>query len=123
MCSTYSANKLDRQSTGHSGGISNLMLKPGNYSDEELVASIDNGLYLTGMSGQGVNLTTGDYSRGAQGLWIRKGKLAEPVSEFTIASTFPEMLKGISMIGSEVDERSTILTPAFRIDSMIISGS
>ena len=123
MCSTYSANKLDRQSTGHAGGISNLMLKPGNYSDEELVASIDNGLYLTGMSGQGVNLTTGDYSRGAQGLWIRKGKLAEPVSEFTIASTFPEMLKGISMIGSEVDERSTILTPAFRIDSMNISGS
>ena len=99
------------------------MLKPGNYSDEELIASIDNGLYLTGMSGQGVNLTTGDYSRGAQGLWIRKGKLAEPVSEFTIASTFPEMLKGISMIGNEVDERSTILTQAFRIDSMNISGS
>ena len=123
MCSTYSANKLSRQSTGHAGGISNLLLQPGIYPEEELIASIDDGLYLTGMSGQGVNLTTGDYSRGAQGLWIRNGKLAEPVSEFTIASTFPEMMKGIKMIGNEIDERSTILAPAFRIDLMNISGS
>ncbi len=123
MCSTYSANKLKMQSTGHAGGISNLVLEPGEYTEEELIAGVENGLYLTGMSGQGVNLTTGDFSRGAQGQWIHKGRLSEPVSEFTIASTFPEMLNGLKMIGSEVDQRSSILTPAFRIDSMVISGT
>ncbi len=123
MCSTYSANKLGMTSTGHAGGISNLLLVPGPYPEEELIASVREGLYLTSMSGQGVNITTGDYSRGGQGLWIRDGKLAEPVSEFTLAGTFMQMLKGISMIGSEVDERSTILAPAFKIDRMALSGS
>jgi PmbA protein len=110
-------------SSGHSGGISNLILKRGEYPEEELIASVKNGLYLTYMSGQGANIVTGDFSRGAQGIWIRDGKLAEPVSEFTIAGTFPEMLKKLSMIGSEVDERSSILTPAFKIDKMSVSGT
>ena len=123
MFSTYSANKLKTKSTGHSGGISNLILEPGKYSKNELIESIDNGLYLTFMSGQGANITTGDYSRGAQGIWIRNGKLAEPVSEFTIASTFLKMLNNISMIANEVDYRSSILTPAIKIDGIAVSGS
>ena len=123
MLSTYSANKLGMISNGHSGGISNLILKLGDYPEEELIASVKNGLYLTFMSGQGANIVTGDFSRGAQGIWIRDGKLAEPVSEFTIAGTFSEMLKNLKMIGSEVDERSSILTPAFKIDKMAVSGS
>ena len=123
MLSTYSANKLGMTSNGHSGGISNLILKLGDYPEEELIASVKNGLYLTFMSGQGANIVTGDFSRGAQGIWIRDGKLAEPVSQFTIAGTFSEMLKNLKMIGSEVDERSSILTPAFKIDKMAVSGS
>ena len=123
MLSTYSANKLGMISNGHSGGISNLILKLGDYPEEELIASVKNGLYLTSMSGQGANIVTGDFSRGAQGIWIRDGKLAEPVSEFTIAGTFNEMLKNLKMIGSEVDERSSILTPAFKIDKMAVSGT
>ena len=91
--------------------------------EEELIASVKNGLYLTFMSGQGANIVTGDFSRGAQGIWIRNGKLAESVNEFTIAGTFPEMLSNISMIGNEVDERSSILTPAFKIDKMVVSGT
>ena len=123
MLSTYSANKLGMISNGHSGGISNLILKLGDYPEEELIASVKNGLYLTFMSGQGANIVTGDFSRGAQGIWIRDGKLTEPVSEFTIAGTFSEMLMNLRMIGSEVDERSSILTPAFKIDKMAVSGN
>ena len=115
--------KLKMESTGHAGGISNLVLEPGKYTEEELISSVDDGLYLTSMSGQGVNVTTGDYSRGAQGLWIRDGKLAEPVSEFTIASTFQQMLQNLDLIGCEVDTRNPILTPPFRINKMSISGS
>lgn len=122
MLSTYSANKLKMKTTGHAGGISNLILEPGKYTEDELIASVDNGLYLTFMSGQGANITTGDYSRGAQGIWIRKGKLAEPAAEFTIAGTFLDMLNNITMIASEVDECSSILTPAFKIDRIAISG-
>ena len=123
MLSTYSANKLGMTSNGHSGGISNLILNLGDYPEEELIASVKNGLYLTFMSGQGANIVTGDFSRGAQGIWIREGKLAEPVSEFTIAGTFTEMLNNLKMIGSEVDERSSILTPSFKIDKMTVSGT
>ena len=123
MLSTYSANKLGMASNGHSGGISNLILKLGDYPEEELIASVKNGLYLTSMTGQGANIVTGDFSRGGQGIWIREGKLAEPVSEFTIAGTFAEMLNNLKMIGNEIDERSSILTPAFKIDKMMVSGT
>ena len=123
MLSTYSANKLGVVSNGHSGGISNLILKLGDYPEEELIASVKNGLYLTSMTGQGANIVTGDFSRGGQGIWIREGKLAEPVSEFTIAGTFAEMLNNLKMIGNEIDERSSILTPAFKIDKMMVSGT
>ena len=123
MLSTYSANKLGMASNGHSGGISNLILKLGDYPEEELIASVKNGLYLTSMTGQGANIVTGDFSRGGQGIWIREGKLAEPVCEFTIAGTFAEMLNNLKMIGNEIDERSSILTPAFKIDKMMVSGT
>jgi PmbA protein len=123
MLSTYAANKLKMRSTGHAGGLSNLVLEPGTHSEEDLIASVKDGLYLTFMSGQGVNVTTGDYSRGAQGLWIRNGQLAEPVSEFTIASTFQNMLRNLDMLGRDVDARNPILTPAFRIAKMSVSGT
>ncbi|MGK5094091.1 TldD/PmbA family protein [Deltaproteobacteria bacterium TL4] len=123
MLSTYSANKLGMTTTGHSNGTSNLVLIPGNYSEEELIASTPEGLYLTFMSGQGANITTGDYSRGAQGLMIRDGKLAESVQEFTIASTYLNILNNIHMIAKDIDLRSSILSPAFKVEKMAISGS
>ena len=122
MLSTYSANKLKMQTNGYAGGTSNVVLEPGPYSEDELIESVKNGLYLTFMSGQGANITTGDYSRGAQGIWIRDGKLAEPVNEFTIASNFLDILKHITMIACEVDERSSILTPTFKVEKIAISG-
>ncbi|MBF0287932.1 MAG: TldD/PmbA family protein [SAR324 cluster bacterium] len=123
LLSTYSANKLNMKTNGCAGGSSNIVLEPGKYTEEELIASVKNGLYLTFMSGQGANITTGDYSRGAQGIWIRDGKLAEPVSEFTIASTFLDMLNNITMIACEVDERSSILCPAVKIQKMTVAGT
>ncbi len=123
LLSTYSANKLNMQSNGYAGGPSNVILEPGSYTENDLIASVKNGLYLTFMSGQGANLTTGDYSRGAQGIWIRDGELVEPVNEFTIASTFLDMLNNINMIACEVDQRSSILTPAFKIEKMAIAGT
>lgn len=123
LLSTYSANKLKMKTNGCAGGTSNVVLEPGPYAEEELIASVKNGLYLTFMSGQGANITTGDYSRGAQGIWIRDGKLAEPVNEFTIASNFLEILDNIKMIASEVDERSSILTPAFKVEKMAVAGT
>lgn len=122
MLSTYSANKMNGTTTGHSGGISNLVLKPGPYSEEELIASVKDGLYLTFMSGQGANIINGDYSRGAQGQWIRDGKLSEAVGEFTIASTMMDMLNNISMIANNPDTRSSIITPAIKIERMTVSG-
>ena len=122
MLSTYSANKLKMQTNGYAGGTSNVVLEPGPYSESELIESVKNGLYLTFMSGQGANITNGDYSRGAQGIWIRDGKLSEPVNEFTIASTFTDILNRITMIACEVDERSPILTPAFKVEKIAISG-
>jgi hypothetical protein len=88
------------------------MLKPGKQPEEELSASDDKGRDPTGKSGQGDNLTTGENTRGAQGPRNRKGKLAEPVSEDTKASTPPETQKGSRKTGREAEERSTILTPA-----------
>ena len=123
MLSTYSAKKLGMRTTGHSGGISNVVLSPGKYVEQELISSVKNGLYLTSLSGQGANITSGDYSRGAKGIWIENGKLSYPVSEFTIASTFQNILQNITMIASEVDARSSILSPAFKVDSMSVSGT
>ena len=122
MLSTYSANKLAMATTGHAGGYSNLMLKAGDTPEEELIASISDGLYMTSLKGQGINITTGDYSQGAEGLWIRNGKLAEAVCEMTIAGKLQEMLKNITMIACEVDNRSSICTPAFKLKKLAVSG-
>ena len=98
-------------------------MKAGKHSPEEIIADVANGLYLTSMSGPGANWNTGDFSQGAQGIWIRGGKLAEPVSEFTITGTFPQMLAGIDMIGNDLEWRGSINCPTLRIESMTVSGT
>jgi len=122
LLSSYQARKLGLRTTGNAGGASNLYMRPGTHPPEEIIASVDNGLYLTSMSGPGANWNTGDFSQGAQGIWIRGGRLAEPVSEFTITGTFPRILSGITMVGSDLDWRGSINCPTLRVDSMTISG-
>jgi PmbA protein len=123
LLSSYQARKLGLRTTGNAGGPSNLYMKAGKHSPGEIIAGVDNGLYLTSMSGPGANWNTGDFSQGAQGIWIRGGKLAEPVSEFTITGTFPQMLAGIDMIGNDLEWRGSINCPTLRIESMTVSGT
>ena len=74
------------------------------------------------MSGPGANIVTGDFSKGAQGIWIRNGKLDHPVDEFTVASTFQDMLNGISMIGNDLDWRRAVSAPTIKVENITISG-
>ncbi|MFO7915980.1 MAG: TldD/PmbA family protein [Candidatus Krumholzibacteriales bacterium] len=123
LMNTYQANKLGKQTTGNSGGVSNFYIQPGEFSEEEIISSVDNGLYLTSTSGQGANWSTGDFSQGAEGIWIGNGSLSHPVSGFTIAGTFGEMLEDIDMIGKDIEWKNDIASPPFKINKMVISGS
>jgi len=120
---TYSANKLGMKTTGSSGGTTNFHLLPGDHSPEEIIASVENGLYVTQLSGQGTDLVTGDYSRGAQGLWISGGKLSHPVSELTIASTLDEIFHGIIMVGNDLRVNRSVVSPTVKVSQMTVSGS
>ncbi len=123
LMSSYQARKLGSVTTGNAGGFSNLYLVPGDTTEADIIASVDKGLYLTSISGPGANWSNGDFSQGGQGIWINNGELTYPVTEFTIAGTFPRMLSGISMVGDILDWRSSLASPPFKIDGMTISGT
>jgi PmbA protein len=99
-----------------------MFLQPGRKTAEEIISSVGNGFYVTELIGFGVNIVTGDYSRGAAGIWIENGKLAYPVSEVTIASTLQEMLIGLEAIASDLDFRGSIASPTVLIREMTVSG-
>ncbi len=129
---TYSARKLGQRSTGNASrglagapgiGCGNLYIESGSLSPEEIIGGVENGLYVTSLMGFGVNLVTGDYSRGATGLWIEKGELTHAVEEITIAGNLAEMLKNISAIGNDLVFRSAVAAPTLRIDGMTIAGA
>jgi PmbA protein len=122
LLSTYSAAKLGLQSNGRKGGSGNLILQPGPYSEDALIKTIQKGIYITELSGQGVNIVNGDYSRGAQGLMIENGALTYPVSEFTVNSNLLTMLSDIEMIANNTDWRSAYVCPSVRIAKMQIGG-
>jgi PmbA protein len=128
----YSARKLNRAPTGNaargagdSPGVSptNMFLQPGNHSPEEVIGSVNQGLYVTELIGFGVNTVTGDYSRGAGGLWIENGELAYPVQEITIAGNLKEMFLGIEMIGNDLRWRSSVIAPTLKVREMMIAGA
>lgn len=117
---SYSARKLGTRPNG--GSQTNLYIKPGTQTPEEIIASVKDGLYLTHVSGPGFNGVTGDYSRGASGIWIENGELAYPVQEITIAGNVLEMLKSVEAIGSDLEFRSSVASPTLKIGSMMIAG-
>jgi PmbA protein len=130
--SAYTARKLGSKPTGNGSraasgvvtiGPTNFYLKAGTYSPEEIVRSIQSGLYVVELIGFGVNTVTGDYSRGAVGLWIENGKLTFPVQEVTIAGNLREMLKNIEMIGNDVTFIGSIAAPTLKVSKMVISGA
>ncbi|MBC7927035.1 MAG: TldD/PmbA family protein [Bryobacteraceae bacterium] len=131
LLNSYTARKLGLRTTGNASrgitgnagvGNGNLFFEPGQQSPEDIIASLDNAFYVTELIGFGVNTVTGDYSRGAAGLWIENGKLSFPVSEVTIAGTLPEMLMGIAAIGSDLEFRSSMASPTLLIREMTVSG-
>jgi PmbA protein len=128
---SYTARKLGMRTTGNASrgitgnagvGHGNLYIQAGQVRPEELIRGIKNGFYVTELIGFGVNVVTGDYSRGAAGLWIENGELAYPVSEVTVASTLQEMLSGLEAIGSDLEFRSAVASPTLLIREMTVSG-
>jgi PmbA protein len=130
LCDTYAARKLGRRSTGSAGrGVgggphvttSNLILRAGRTPARDL-EKLDRGLYVTDLMGFGFNGVTGDYSQGAAGFWIEGGERAFPVSEITISANFDDLWKGIDGLGDDLDTRSSIQCPTFRVGKMTIAG-
>ncbi len=122
VLNSYSARKLGLQSTGNAGGIHNLTIEPGTQTFAELLTTMDTGLYVTELMGQGVNIVTGDYSRGAAGFWVEHGVIQYPVEEITIAGNLKDMFKAIIAIGNDVDLRGNIRTGSVLIEQMSIAG-
>jgi len=118
----YAARKLGMKSTGHTGGIHNWFIKDSGMDLAELFKEMGNGLFVTELMGQGVNMVTGDYSRGAAGFWIENGVVAYPVHEITIAGNLKEMFMNIAAIGNDVDPRSSLKTGSILIKQMKIAG-
>ena len=116
-----SARQLGLAPTGHGSGTSNVYLKAGTASREDLMQNIGNGLYVTEMIGSSVNMVTGDYSRGASGFWIENGKLTYPVSEVTIAGNLRDMFLNV-MQASDFEFRASINAPTCRVEGMTIAG-
>jgi PmbA protein len=132
LLNSYAARKLGMRTTGNAArgitgnagvGHGNFFLQKDERSPEELIRGVRQGLYVTELIGQGVNVVTGDYSRGAAGLWIENGEFAYPVSEITIAANLQYMLMDLEAICSDLEFRSSVASPTLLIREMTVSGS
>jgi PmbA protein len=128
---TYTARKLGLQTTANASrglagtpGISpgNYFLQPGARTPQQIIGEIQDGLYITEFLGQGVNLVTGDYSRGASGLWISGGELTYPVEEITVAGNLKDIFFNISEVGNDLEFRGSTASPTIRIDGLTVGG-
>ena len=131
LLNTYTAKKLRLQTTANASrglagtpgiGPGNYFLQPGTKPPKELIAGIPQGLYVTEFLGHGVNLVTGDYSRGASGLWISGGELTYPVEEITVAGNLKEMFFNISDIANDLEFRGAVACPTIRVDGLTVGG-
>lgn len=122
LLSAYSARRLGLETTGNAGGVFNLEVAPGTDDFNALVRGMGRGLVVTRLMGQGVNLVTGDYSRGAAGYWVDNGELAYPVENVTIAGNLADMFMHVEALGSDTDKQAAILTPSVCIGAMTIAG-
>jgi PmbA protein len=131
LLNTYTAKKLGLRTTGNASrglagtpgiGPGNYFLEAGNKTPQELIANVKEGLYVTEFLGMGVNLVTGDYSRGASGLWISNGELTYPVEEITVAGNLKDMFMNISEIANDLEFRGSVAAPTIRIDGLTVGG-
>ena len=132
LLDSYSARRLGLRTTGHASrgigdapgaGPTNFHQTPGQHTPEAIIASIPNGLYVTELIGFGVNGVTGDYSRGAAGVWIENGELTYPVEEITIAGNLREMFRDVEMVGNDLDPRTSVASPTVKIAKMTVAGT
>jgi PmbA protein len=131
LLNTYAARKLGMKTTGNASrgltgnagiGHGNFFAEKGVQTPEQLIAGVANGFYVTELIGFGVNIVTGDYSRGAAGLWIRDGELAFAVSEVTVAGNLKDMLLGLEAVASDLDFRGAVAAPTLKIGEMTVGG-
>lgn len=131
LLNAYTARKLGLKTTGNAArglagmpgiGVGNFFLEQGANTPHKIIAEVRDGLYLTEFLGFGVNLVTGDFSRGAAGIWIVNGELAYPVHEITVAGNLRDMLNNISEIGSDLEFRGSVAAPTLRIDGLTVAG-
>jgi PmbA protein len=132
LLNTYTAKKLGLATTGNASrglagtpgiGPGNYFLQPGVKTPKEMIGSIKEGLYVTEFLGHGANLVTGDYSRGASGLWISGGEFAYPVEEITVAGNLKEIFFNISEIANDLEFRGSVASPTIRIDGLTVGGA
>ena len=123
VLSSYSARRLGLTTTGNAGGAHNISLQGKGYDLSELIKQMGTGLIVTELMGHGVNLVTGDYSRGASGFWVEQGEIQYPVEEITIAGNLRDMLMNIVAIGNDIDKRSNITTGSILLEKMTIAGN
>src|ERR1700688_605211 len=131
LLNTYTAKKLGLQTTANASrglagtpgiGPGNFFLQAGTKTPQQIIGEIKDGLYVTEFLGMGVNLVTGDYSRGASGLWISGGELTYPVEEITVAGNLKDMFLNISEIANDLEFRGSVASPTIRIDGLTVGG-
>ena len=122
LLTSYAARKMNMTPTGHAGGIHNWFVKSTGQNYEQMLKELGTGLLVTEVMGQGVNIVTGDYSRGAAGFWVENGEIQYPVSGFTVASNLKQMFEQIVAVGSDVETRSQIQTGSILLDKMKVAG-
>lgn len=118
----YSARQLGLQSTGDAGGVHNLFINTSNKDLPALLKSMGTGLLVTELMGQGINLVTGDYSRGCAGYWVENGTIQYPVEEITIAGNLRDMYANLVEVGNDIDKRGNIQTGSILLESMMVAG-
>lgn len=123
IMSSYSARALGLQTTGNSGGVFNLTINHDDVDFKSLLKKMDRGLLVTQLMGQGINLLTGSYSRGAAGFWVENGEIQYPVHEITIAGNLKDMYHNIVAIANDTETRGNYRTGSILIDNMMVAGA
>jgi len=120
---SYAARRLGTQTTGNAGGVHNLFIQHDDKDLASLLKEMGTGILVTEVMGQGVNIVTGDYSRGGTGFWIENGEIQYPIEEFTLAGNLTDMYKNLALVGNDVDTRSSLCTGSWLINEMMIASS
>ncbi|EIJ41306.1 putative Zn-dependent protease-like protein [Beggiatoa alba B18LD] len=119
---SYTARRLGLQTTGNAGSVFNLTIDSTTGNLDSLLQQLGTGLYVTELMGQGVNLLTGHYSRGASGFWVENGVIQYPVQEITIAGNLKDMFQSVQAIGNDLEKRGSVLTGSWLLAPMTIAG-